>query len=216
MSFYVVPKTRVRAPAPPRPEEAAAAAARRAEIEAAVAAEVARRRGLAEQEGRRDGEAAGRAAMAAREVALRDAAAALRAACAQLAAPLAAQEAAVAALVLEMAFALARQIVGVEVKAEIAGLQAMLETLVREAAAECGPRQSVVARVNPADASRIDSAALGEGVHLLADAAVTAGGAKVEIVAPEGDPLEKTEWDATMEARFGALREALRMDGGGV
>lgn len=215
MSFYVVPKVRPRtAPPPPRPEELAAEAARRAEIEAAVAAEVARRRGLAEQEGRQAGEAAGRARMAAREVELRDAAAALRAASVQLAAPLAEKESELAEIVMDLAFELARQVVGVEVAANFSGLRALLEKLLQEAASECQPQQSVVVRVNPADHALVDAQLLGEGVHLLADSAVTVGGAKVEIVSPHGDRLEKTEWDATIEARMAALKAALQLDGG--
>jgi len=216
MSFQVVPRVRpARVPPPPRPEELAAEAARRAEIDAAVAAEVARRRGVAEEEGRQAGEAAGRAALAAREVELRDAAAALKIACRQLAAPLAEKEHDLAELVMDMAMELARHVVGVEVAANPAGLRALLEKLLVEAAAERGAKQSVVVRVNPADEALIDAKLLGEDVHLLADAAVTVGGAKVEIVSPQGDRLEKSEWDATIEARIGALKEALRLEGGG-
>jgi flagellar assembly protein FliH len=216
MSFHVVPKPRPRAPAAPRPEEAAAEAGRRAEIETAVATEVARRRAAAEEAGRREGEASARLLLAAQEAAVAAAAVALQAACRQLAAPLAGREAELAELVMDMGLELARHVVGVAVTADQSGLRALVEKLLLEAAAERGPRQSVVVRVNPADHAQIDAKLLGEGVHLLADAAVTCGGAKVEIVAPDGDPLEKTEWDATIESRIAALREALRLDGEGV
>jgi len=211
MSFHVVPKALSRAPSP-RPEDIAADAARRAEIDAAVAEKVARLRAAAEQEGRKEGELAARAALEAQEAALGAAAAALRDAVRQLALPLTGKEAEAAELVLDMALELARHVVGMELSANPAPLKALLEKLLHEAAAERGPRQNVVVRVNPADHAQIDAGLLGGEVHLLADAAITAGGAKVELVAPDGDMLEKTEWDATVEARLAALREAIRRE----
>jgi hypothetical protein len=34
----------------------------------------------------------------------------------------------------------------------------------------------------------------------------------VEIVAPDGDQIDKIEWDATIEARVATMRTALRLD----
>jgi hypothetical protein len=44
---------------------------------------------------------------------------------------------------------------------------------------------------------------------LSADPAITRGGAMVELIAPEGDPLNRIEWDAGIEARTASVRTAL-------
>lgn len=188
-----------------------------AETAQLVAQEVARLRAAAEAEARIRGEAAGRA-LAQNEAlaALQPGISALHAAWSQLAAPLAQKEHELAELVTDLSFALARHIIGVEVTANADGLKTLVARLIREAASERGPRQSLVVRLHPADHALLTGAnglAGIEDAHLLADAAISRGGAMVEIIAPDGDPNDKIEWDATIETRIASIHAALALDG---
>jgi len=205
MSYILLPSSASPASAP-FAEEAPDAA----ELAQQVRQEVARLRAKAEAEGRAAGEASGRASLQAEaEVALEPARAALNAAWSQLAAPLAQQQQALSALVTELAFSLCRHILGVEVKTSPDGLTALVTRLIKEAAAERNPRQSLVIRVNPADHEWVQPVLNLENAHLLSDSAISRGGAVVEIIAPDGDPVDKIEWDATLETRIASVREAL-------
>ncbi len=180
------------------------------EVERRVGAEIALLRAAAEAEGRAVGEAAGHEAARA-ETASRAAPAigALRAVLEQLDAPLRTREQEVAALVTDLAFELARHIVGVEVKADAASLRQLVERLLQEAAAERTPRQRIVVRLNPADHAVLEPLVQLEHGALRADPGLSRGGAMVELIAPEGDPLDRIEWDASLEARLAAMRAAL-------
>jgi flagellar assembly protein FliH len=177
-----------------------------------VHGEIARLRAAAEADGRAHGEAAARAAAAAESAKLRAAIAAFQDAWTQLAAPLAHKEHELAELVTELSFVLAQHIIGVEVTMNATGLQTMVARLIKEAAAERGPRQSVVVRLHPADHAIIEPLTQIDNAHLLSDVAIARGGAMVEIIAPDGDPIDKIEWDATIEARVDAMRIALGLE----
>jgi flagellar assembly protein FliH len=215
MSFLVIPRNRPNGGVVTGNGAAAADEARASEIAQAVRAEVARLRAAAEAEGQARGEAEGKALLQAQAETLAGAEEALRAAWRQLAAPLAEREQDLADLILELAFELARHVVGLEVASNPAGLKSLVARLIQEAAAERGPKQSLVVRLNPADHEAIEPIMALDNAHLLADAAVAQGGALVEIIAPSGDRLDKTEWDATVAARVAALRQALSLDGAG-
>jgi flagellar assembly protein FliH len=207
-------------PGPPAALEALAVAddaAQTAELARRVRQEVERLRAKAEQEGRAAGMAAGLAAARIEAAAaLGPATAALREAWAQLAAPLAQQQLEIATLVTELAFSLARHIVGATLQANPDGLTTLVERLIKEAAAERSPRQTLLVRVNPADYDLLAAVLALDQAQLLADEAITQGGAMVEIVAPDGDPVDKIEWDATIETRLAAVQEALGMAPEGV
>lgn len=212
MSFVLVPRRR--APAPAAAAMAPDPAALEAEIALRAGQEVARLRAQAEAEGRAEGEAAGRLAAQACAVAgLDPAIAALREAWSQLAAPLAQKERDLAELVTDLAFALARHIVGAEVRDNADSLKALVARLIGEAEAECRPGQSIVVRVNPADHALLAPAWQIENAHLLADAQISQGGAMVELIAPDGGPAGKIEWDATIETRLGEIQAALALHG---
>lgn len=213
MSFLLIPRDKPRGGMAPGLAAPAVDEAREAEIAQAAGLEVARLRHAAQEEGRAAGEAAGRAGMEMQAAALAQAAQALTAAWRQLAAPLASTERDLADLVLDFAYEIARHLVGVEAAANPAGLKDLVTRLIQEAAAERGPRQSLVVRLHPADHAAIAPVLALDAAHLLADAAITQGGALVEIIAPDGDKLDKTEWDATIEGRLGAMRLALALDG---
>ena len=51
-----------------------------------------------------------------------------------------------------------------------------------------------------------------EHAHLLPDAQITRGGTIVELIAAGGDPIDKIEWDATIESRLATVRAALGLD----
>ena len=188
-------------------------AAQEAEIAERVAREVARLRLRAEAEGRARGEAEARrvaeASQVAQAAAVASAVAACEAAWAQLAAPLAQKEAALADLITELAFVLARHILGLEVSFRPDSVTAVVETLVAEAARERGAQQSLVVRLHPEDHAVLAPLMQIEDVHLLADAQITRGGTIVERIAPGGDPIDKVEWDATIETRLETVRAAL-------
>jgi len=184
-------------------------------IAAEIATAVATLRVKAEAEGRAIGEAAGRqAAQAEAGAALSTAIAALREAWSQFAAPMAQKEQDLAELVTDLSFELARHIVGVEVSANPESLKALVAKLILEAAAERKPRQSIVVRLNPADHAQLAPVMQLDNGHLMADAAIARGGAIVEIVAPDGDPSDKIEWDATIGARIENIRAALALHSG--
>ncbi len=211
MSFQLVKRPQPRSPAPVGVPVPAAPANEAADT---LRAELAALRAQAREEGRAAGEAEGRAALHVQAEALENAAAALRAAGAQLAAPLAETEHDLADLVLDLAFELAAHVVGVEVATSPASLKTLVVRLIQEAATERGPKQSIVVRLNPADHALIAPMLAADHAHLLPDAAISRGGALVEVIAPNGDPIDKTEWDATIEARIAAMRAALALNGG--
>jgi flagellar assembly protein FliH len=188
-------------------------AAQEAEIAERVAREVARLRLRAEAEGRARGEAEARraaeAAQAKQAAAVASAIAACEAVWTQLAAPLAQKEAALADLITELAFVLARHIVGLEVSFRADSVTALVETLVAEAARERGAQQSLVVRLHPEDHAVLAPVMQIADVHLLADAQITRGGTLIERIAPGGDPIDKVEWDATIETRLETVRAAL-------
>lgn len=212
MSFIVVGRTTrsVAGGADPAADEAT----RAAEIAQQVAVEVARQWARTEAEGRAFGEAAARSAVHAQTVAAtHDAVAALREACGQLVAPLAQKERDLADLVTDLSFELARHIVGVEVAANPDSLKVLVTELLREASSQLGARQSIIVRLHPADQALLSGIVHHDAAHLLADAAISRGGAIVEIVSPESSPLDKIEWDATIESRIATLQAALALDG---
>jgi flagellar assembly protein FliH len=192
-------------------------ATQEAEIAERVAREVGRLRQRAEAEGRARGEAEGRrvaeAAQAAQAAAVASAVAACEAVWAQLAAPLAQKEAALADLITELAFVLARHILGLEVSFRADSVTALVESLVAEAARERGAQQSLVVRLHPEDHAVLAPVMQIADVHLLADAQITRGGTLVERIAPGGDPIDKVEWDATIETRLETVRAALGIGG---
>lgn len=196
-------------------QDTATIAAQEAEIARRVRQEVAKLREKAEAEGRTAGEAAMRAEMEPLQEALASAVGVLHEASAQLAAPLAQKERDLAGLVIELAFLLAGHIAGVDLSGGNAGLEALVTKLLDEAAAERGPRQNVQLRLNPADHAQLASKISAETAQLIADQNIAPGGAMVEIISPQGDPLDKIEWDATLKGRTEAIRTALGLSGAG-
>jgi flagellar assembly protein FliH len=190
---------------------AAEIAEREAEIARRVRQDVGRLRDRTEAEARAAGEAAARAALAPEQAALAAAASAFTQASAQLAAPLAQKEHEIAELVTELAFLLARHIIGAEASSNPASLQHLVTQLLAEAAAERGPRQTLLLRVNPADQAHLAAHIPAETASLLADANIAQGGALVEIITQDGDPIDKIEWDATLQGRLETIRQALAL-----
>jgi chromosome segregation ATPase len=194
-------------------QDAAEIAAQEAEIARRVRQEVVKLREAAEAEGRASGEASVRTAMAPRAAALETAIAALLEAAAQLAAPLAQKERDLAELSVELAYLLARHIsLGTDASPanqQGGGLQALVTKLLDEAAAERGARQMLRLRLNPADQLQLDGKIPPESAQLVADDKIAHGGAVVEIVTPDGDPVDKVEWDATLHGRLETIRAAL-------
>lgn len=189
-------------------QDAAEIAAREAEIARRVRQEINKLRAAAETEARAAAEGASRAAMAPREAALDSAATALREAAAQLTAPLAQKERDLAELAVELAYLLARHIsLGADAGQD--SLHTLVATLLDEAAAERGARQMVRLRLNPADQLQLEGKIPPETALLVADEKITPGGAMVEIVTPDGDPVDKIEWDATLHGRLETIRAGL-------
>ncbi len=188
----------------------AAPAVTEGEIARRIEHEVGLLREKAEAEGRARGAETGRAAAQGSAAAALDGAiAALHEAMAQLATPLAQSELDLAEMVTDLSFELASHIVGVEISADPKSLQLLVARLLREAAAERGAGQNILLRVNPADHEVLQKSAAFADATLLADPAITPGGALVEITAQGGDPIDKIEWDATLETRLESVRSAL-------
>ena len=194
-------------------QDAADLAAQEAEIARRVRQEVTKLRDKAEAEAIAGAQAAAQAELAPRQAALETAIAALQEATAQLAAPLAQKERDLADLVTELGFLLARHIIGAEATASPASLQALVTRLLDEAAAERGPRQSLRLRLNPADCAHLAAHLPADTAALCADDKIAPGGAVVELIAPEGDPLDRVEWDATLPGRLDAVRTGLDLPG---
>lgn len=188
-------------------------AARDAEIQRRVKQEIAKIRDAAMSEAKEAGEAAALAAMAPQREKLARMLSVMEQGAAQFAAPLALKEQDLAELVLDMALQLARHIAGGEsgnARAELAGL---VKNLLKEAAAECGPRQTIRLHLHPSDIPGLSEQLPGGALALVADESITPGGALLELTAEDGDKLDKTEWDARLESRFTALRESLALPG---
>ncbi len=199
--------------------EAADPARIEAEAEARIVQEVSRRGAKAEAEGRARAEAeaarsaqAAAAAQAAHEAAIALAVSAFDAAWQQLIAPLAHKEETIAELVTELAFVLARHIVGLEIALHPDSVKPLVDDLVAEANRTRSAQQSIVIRLHPEDHALLAPFAVIEHVHLLADRQITRGGTIVELIAPGGDPIDKVEWDATIENRLATVRAALGLD----
>jgi flagellar biosynthesis/type III secretory pathway protein FliH len=179
-------------------------------VERRVIEEIARLRAVAEAEGRAAGEQAGHAAAQTQTASLaQPAIKALEDAWNQLGAPLRQREQDVAALVTDLAFELARHIVGVEVTTNAEGLRVLVTRLLQEAAAERTSQQRIVVRLHPTDHAVLETLLVLEHGSLSPDPAISRGGAMVELIAPEGDPLNRIEWDARIEARTASVRTAL-------
>lgn len=192
-------------------QDAASLAAQEAEIARRVRAEVQRQRGEALAEARAQGEAEARAAMAPLAARLEASLAAFDLAAAQLAAPLAQKEQELAGLVVELAALLAGHYFGAPETARVDFMRQLVTRLLAEAAAECHPRQTVLLRLNPAEQQALAAPGWGEAITVLADASIAPGGARVELITPEGDPFDRTEWDATLEGRLERLHAALAL-----
>lgn len=190
-------------------QDAAEIAAQEAEIARRVRQEVAKLREQTEAEARSLGEAAARAAMAPRLAALNSSIEAVQAAAAQLAAPLAHKERDLAGLAVELAFLLTRHISLGGDDGGSTALHGLVDKLLDEAAAERGARQCVRLRLNPADHLQLEGRIDPEMAALIADDKIAPGGAIVEIVTQDGDPVDKVEWDATLHGRLETMRIAL-------
>ncbi len=188
------------------------------EIARRVRDEVNRIRAKVEAEAQLRGEADGRAKLVPEHTALASALMVLKETAGQLAAPLAGKEADLADLVTELAFILARHVIGVEVSVRPESLHALVSKVIAEAAAEKGPRQCLILRLNPDDYHYLRPLIAEETATLEASDTIARGGAVVEIVTPEGDPVNKVEWDATIRSRMETVREALTLaaDGSGM
>lgn len=193
-------------------QDAAEIAAQEAEIQRRVRQEIAKLRETVTEEAKAAAEAFAQAEMMPKLIELNQALAAIAQAQAQLEAPLAQKEEDLAGLVLEMAFLLAKVIAGGESGLAREELGRLVASLLQEAAMERGPQQSIRLRLNPADAAALEGK-MPEGPELVADAAITPGGAIVELLNEGADHLERTEWDATIEERLALIRGALSLPG---
>ena len=186
------------------------------EIQRRVRLELEQLRPTVQAEGMAAAEAAARTALQPLEQQVQHALSALEEANAQLAAPLARKEHDLAELVLDMAIQLARHIVGVQVTQDQTPLLNLVTKLLEEAGEERTPQQSLVVRLSPSDLSFIRDRLPRNDVSLLADASLGSGSALIELTSNNGDPLDRTEWDARLESRFEELRQALLPASGGV
>jgi flagellar biosynthesis/type III secretory pathway protein FliH len=217
LSFVIIKRVETDALAPgagtPRAPDIARIAA---EAEARIAREVSRLRAKAEAEGRAGGEAEARRAaelaQAAHDASVALAVTALDAAWQQLVAPLAHQEEAIAEIVTELAFVLARHIIRLEIALRPDAVRPLVDGLVAEASRSRAAQQSIVIRLHPEDHALLAPRTVIEHAHLLADTQITRGGSFVELIAPGGDPIDKIEWDATIETRLATVREALGLE----
>jgi len=189
-----------------------------AEAEARIEREVSRLRVQAEAEGRARGEAEAQrlaqAAQNAHDAAVAQAIAALNTAWQQLIAPLAQKEEAIAELVTELSFVLARHIIALEIALHPDSVRPLVDGLVAEAARMRAAQQTIVIRLHPEDYALLAPCTAIEHAHLLADTQITRGGTIVELIASSGDPIDKVEWDATIETRLATVRAALGLDEG--
>ena len=85
----------------------------------------------------------------------------------------------------------------------------LVTQLLEEAASERTAQQRIVVRLHPTDYEVLEKLLVLERGKLTPDPAISRGGAMVELIAPEGDPLNRIEWDASIEARIATVRTAL-------
>ena len=138
--------------------------------------------------------------------------AALERGLAQLAAPLAQKEQELAELALEMAFLLARHIAGGEsgdARTEPGGAG---QTLAAGGRGANAARARASAAPQPGRHVRAAGQACGgERARWWPMQPSAAGGAMVEFIAPDGDPLDKIEWDASLECRLATMPRRPRL-----
>lgn len=127
----------------------------------------------------------------------------------QLAAPLGRKEDALADLVVDFGFRLARHLLLEQVAFDPGSVRTLIESILQQALRERTHEQSILLRLNPADHAALASEFDRPHLTLIADETVAQGGARVDLVAVNGDPLHKVEWDAEIETRLATLREAL-------
>ncbi|WP_459696813.1 FliH/SctL family protein [Acidisoma sp. C75] len=128
---------------------------------------------------------------------------------AELAAPLAQKERALADLVVDLGFRLARHLLLQEVSLSQASVQAVVERVLQQAVHERTHEQSIVVHAHPSDEAALAHLCQADRITLLADEAVQRGGARIELVTTDGDPINKVEWDAEIGSRLEELRQAL-------
>lgn len=179
------------------------------EIQRRVLQELEQLRPTMQAEGMAAADAAARVALHPLEQQFQHALSALEEANTQLVTPLARKEHYLAELVLDMAFQLAHHMVGAHVLQDQAPLLDLVTKLLTEAGAERTPQQDLIVRLSPADLPFIKDRLSRDDVSLTADASLSPGSALVELTANNGDPLDRTEWDARLESRFEGLRQAL-------
>lgn len=209
MSFVLVPRRphknispTVDAPTPP--DEAF-----EQEVQQRVQQELEKLRPIALSEAKTAAEEAARAALQPLKNQFQNALSALEDASDQLTNPLANKEQSLAELALDMAFQLARHIVRAQVTQDRTPLLKLVTDLLQEANVERTPQQNLIVRLSTADMAFLKDHLNETNVNLIADTSISTGGALVELAATNGDPLDKTEWDARLESRFDLLHQAL-------
>ncbi|MCB8874922.1 FliH/SctL family protein [Acidisoma silvae] len=211
MSFIIRSAVPPPDPVAASPEDCAAEEEYR--IAERVAEGIARLRATAEAEGRVQGAAEARAAIApilARQEQDRESAlTALRQVTDQLTAPLARLEDDLAKLVTELALSLTQHILGVAVRMNIDSITALVTTLLAEAVAERRAGQTVILHLHPEDHRALAAQFSAPGLEILVQDTILRGGALVELRGTDGDPIDRLEWDARLDTRLAALRAAM-------
>lgn len=186
------------------------------EIQRRVQLEIAQIRQATIEEAKLAGIQAANAAAHLLETELKQALSALKEASAQLVLPLARKEQELTELVLDMAFQLTRHMTGVQAAQDRETLSALITSLLHEAKAAQTPQQRLILRLHPSDISTLKDKLTETDLDLTADAGLSPGDAVVELVMVNGDPLDKTAWDARLQSRLEALHQALLPIDGGV
>lgn len=118
----------------------------------------------------------------------------------------------IAESVIEGAQSLADLMVACHIQADTDALNAVLSEILSEAAEMGGPGQKLLIRVSPDSRETIGALADEYGAELVADETLNAGDCRVTLAKDNGDPVNKIEWDATLRARWNAIRKALGLE----
>lgn len=120
----------------------------------------------------------------------------------------------VAEAIVEGAQHLAELMVSAHIDSDTHALQAVISEILREEAEiGAGADQRLVIRVSPGRCESVSALAEQRGADIVVDETMGDGDVRVTLTKDTGDPVNKIEWDATLRARWDAIRKALSLDG---
>lgn len=103
----------------------------------------------------------------------------------------------------------ARAVVGQVQGADTAALKRVVDEILVESARVGGSGNTLRIRANPKNAALVLEWAGAAGAEVVADEKLGPADVRAELTRGDGDPADRIDWDATLESRWKAIRQAL-------